>query len=283
MKPTPVRKWNSRSSVNIDRKQHQSQPDVRSTRSTSIGVNQTYTSSASLPSGNRVSTLLAAEQRRRQQRGFLIQNGDQTDSASSELAPTTLQSEEEEKNGILFVAAIIKSSPADEAGMKCGDIFVKFGVFTKATFSSLSKIPPLIRDSAGKIIPTTVLRRSSVGNGYFKTDIDLTPALWSDGGVLGIVLNTWPPPKPRPRKLGFVSKENQRVNTSKEVSPILKIHVGALPANLPLLSIQSRSTRGMPVVQPKFQPTSAQNHGRKSHRVSNSVANGPTTATLTFR
>jgi hypothetical protein len=114
-----------------------------------------YDHSPSLPSGNKVSSLLTAEMRRKQQRGYLIQNRERL---ATGLIGTHVAAEED-KAGILIVTSLIRSSPADEAGIKCGDVFVKFGDFTKSNFLSLSDVPPLIQNSPGKAISTVLLRR----------------------------------------------------------------------------------------------------------------------------
>jgi hypothetical protein len=102
--------------------------------------------------------------------------------------------------GFMYVCSIVKSSAADQGGLKCGDIIVQFGPFNKNNFGGLRDIPPFVHENVKTPISITVLRRSSckrgVTKGYKTLSLRATPAQWSEGAVLGCVLNTWPPPLP---------------------------------------------------------------------------------------
>jgi len=275
MRSSHLRKWNQpAASVDMDRLPVAYHPTP---------CNNSYQKSKALPnpspplnSGNRTSQLLNAELRRKQQRGFLIQSS--ANDPSDELACSTLITWVENQCGFLFVTAIIKSSPADDAGIRCGDVFVKFGEYTKATFSNLSEIPPLIRDSVGKTIPTTILRqvnKEDIGAGYVKIHVELKPAKWTSGGVLGFVLNTWPPPRPRPWKWKQGNKENRvnnPVQSSSSSIPVMR---------LPLLAVRPNPSQGLNASH-REQPNSREHFRKLQNRASNRYGTSRTTATLTF-
>lgn len=102
--------------------------------------------------------------------------------------------------GFMYVCSIVKSSAADQCGLKCGDIIIQFGPLNKTNWNGLRDVPPLVQENMKKVIPITVLRRSSTKRSSSKTykriSLRAIPAEWSEGAVLGCVLNTWPPPLP---------------------------------------------------------------------------------------
>jgi len=102
--------------------------------------------------------------------------------------------------GFMYVCSIVKSSAADQCGLKCGDIIIQFGPLNKTNWNGLRDVPPLVQENMKKVIPITVLRQSSFKRSSSKTykriSLRAIPAEWSKGAVLGCVLNTWPPPLP---------------------------------------------------------------------------------------
>lgn len=112
-------------------------------------------------------------------------------------------------DGFLVVTQLVKTSAADKAGLRVGDIFLKFGNITRESFPGLKSVANLVKQSANKTIPCIILRRVETedfggcpptkGSVLQKLKVEIIPLQSYDdyGGVLGAVLNTWPLPQIR--------------------------------------------------------------------------------------
>jgi len=126
-----------------------------------------------------------------------------SDNLSSSSGGESLQDMVDQK-GFMTCIQLIKSGPADQAGMKSGDVFTEFGNIAKESFEGLKSVANLVRRSANKTIQAVVLRRVTGGNKpkkrgakFRKIRLTLTPSYCHDtdgGGVLGAVINIWPIP-----------------------------------------------------------------------------------------
>jgi len=131
------------------------------------------------------------------------------------------------------VCSIVKSSAADQCGLRCGDIIIQFGHLNKMNWNGLRDIPPLVLENVKKVIPITVLRRTSCKRSNAKTykriSLRAIPAQWNEGAVLGCVLNTWPPPLPvhhptGPKLLPTLSPPLSRPATPQHRNPLTLSH-----------------------------------------------------------
>jgi hypothetical protein len=124
-------------------------------------------------------------------------------------------------DGVMVVLSIVRTSPAEESGLKCGDIVTRvslqpvaqapaflrwsagtktprtlsvclyalcvvaqFGPLSRETFRSLQQIVPLVKNHAGKPIPITVLRKAHYSNGGAGA-LHVGSAVGSNGSVVG--------------------------------------------------------------------------------------------------
>lgn len=109
------------------------------------------------------------------------------------------------KNGFLVCTQLVKTGAGDRAGLQVGDIFVQFGQMCKENFKGLKTLANFVRASGNQSIEAVVLRQMNEGNQrskrgatFKKIRLYLTPLNShdaDDGGVLGAVMNIWPPPK----------------------------------------------------------------------------------------
>ena len=77
------------------------------------------------------------------------------------------------------VDLISRTSPAETAGLKLGDVLIKFGSITKSNFTGLNAIGEVVRHSVGKSINITVKRNEQ------KIHLVLVPQEWGGRGLLG--------------------------------------------------------------------------------------------------
>jgi len=77
------------------------------------------------------------------------------------------------------VLVVCSGSPADEAGIKQGDLITKFGSVDSSNFTSLKSISDIVEQSRDKAISVWLLRDDQ----HIKTE--LTPRTWSGQGLLG--------------------------------------------------------------------------------------------------
>jgi len=109
-----------------------------------------------------------------------------------------------DQKGFMVCTQIVKNGGADIAGLKAGDIFIQFGNMTKDNFKGLKSVANFVRRSVNKAFEVVVLRQMNGRNQQKKYDdpfrkfrLELTPSYCHDtdgGGVLGVVINTWPVP-----------------------------------------------------------------------------------------
>merc|ERR1719285_127413 len=109
------------------------------------------------------------------------------------------------KDGFLVCTQLVKTGAGDRAGLQVGDIFVQFGQMCKENFKGLKTLANFVRASGNQSIEAVVLRQMNEGNQrskrgatFKKIRLYLTPLNShdaDDGGVLGAVMNIWPPPK----------------------------------------------------------------------------------------
>merc|ERR1712048_452151 len=102
-----------------------------------------------------------------------------------------------EQDGFLVVTQLVKTGGADQGGVVVGDIFTKFGLYTKADRPSLQHIANYVRGHANTPIEVVVLRKVAVdqnqgphrkkGAVFQKIRLELRPMSSQDadgGGVL---------------------------------------------------------------------------------------------------
>ncbi|GAB6028419.1 26S proteasome non-ATPase regulatory subunit 9 [Chamberlinius hualienensis] len=70
-------------------------------------------------------------------------------------------------------------SPADEAGLKVGDIICEFGSVNKRNFSSVQDIGSLVQHSVGRSVGLVILRDRK------KVNLSMKPRTWIGQGLLG--------------------------------------------------------------------------------------------------
>ena len=95
----------------------------------------------------------------------------------------------------MYVSSIVKDSPAQEAGLRAGDVIVEFGSLNKTNFENLSDALETVRTKS--VIYARVLRVNPQQQEEVVTlRLRLVPTAWTGGAVLGCVLNSWPPDFP---------------------------------------------------------------------------------------
>jgi hypothetical protein len=112
--------------------------------------------------------------------------------------------EEEELIGFLETLQVITNSSAWNAGLRQGDIFLKFGPFTKFNFSGhLEDLWRYVDELDGKPVECFIGRRLTGSGGVataprmrVKKKLVIYPQKWTHGNVLGFVVNSYPPPSP---------------------------------------------------------------------------------------
>ena len=81
--------------------------------------------------------------------------------------------------GFAAVDIVSRGSPAEEAGLKVGDVIVRFGSVTKSNFTGLGCVGEVVQHSANAGIRVEVVR----GGGT--EVVTLTPKRWGGRGLLG--------------------------------------------------------------------------------------------------
>jgi len=146
---------------------------------------------------------------RKQQAGETMEQ--QTQGGSGSITPPGLEYQPGSaasmvsKDGFLVCTQLVKTGAGDRAGLQVGDIFVQFGQMCKENFKGLKALANFVRASGNQSIEAVVLRQMNEGNQrskrgatFKKIRLYLTPLNShdaDDGGVLGAVMNIWPPPK----------------------------------------------------------------------------------------
>lgn len=86
-----------------------------------------------------------------------------------------------------LIDQVFRSSPAEEAGLKEGDLLVEFGSVDAENHANFSAIVQLVQDSVGRPIRVVVRRKEGTGSNY--VTLSLTPHTWSGRGLLGCHLS----------------------------------------------------------------------------------------------
>lgn len=86
-----------------------------------------------------------------------------------------------------LIDQVFRSSPAEEAGLKEGDLLVEFGSVDAENHANFSAIVQLVQDSVGRPIRVVVQRKEGTGSNY--VTLSLTPHTWSGRGLLGCHLS----------------------------------------------------------------------------------------------
>lgn len=101
------------------------------------------------------------------------------------------------------VTTLVKDSPADLAGVQCGDIIVQFGEHCTDNFQGLKTFAAYVGRLSGCTVAIRILRRMGwkgpTGNGRYEEVLDtlvlkVKVGRWFKRGVVGCVVNCWPPP-----------------------------------------------------------------------------------------
>jgi len=77
------------------------------------------------------------------------------------------------------VVVVCGGSPADEAGIKQGDLIARFGSVNSSNFTSLKSISEVVEHSENRTLPVTLIRYDR------SVRVNLTPKTWSGQGLLG--------------------------------------------------------------------------------------------------
>ncbi|XP_009861810.2 26S proteasome non-ATPase regulatory subunit 9-like [Ciona intestinalis] len=81
--------------------------------------------------------------------------------------------------GFATLDLVSRDSPAEEAGLKVGDVIIEFGSVTSRNFQSIREIGDVVKHSVGRGLNIVVKRGES------KLNILLTPHPWGGRGLLG--------------------------------------------------------------------------------------------------
>jgi len=105
-------------------------------------------------------------------------------SSIASVAPSTAASSSspssEQCAPLCSIGAVSESSPSESAGLKVGDLILKFGSVTQKSETVLQDISRVVRESENQVVDVEVLRGDGV-----KVSLKLTPAKWSGVGLLG--------------------------------------------------------------------------------------------------
>jgi hypothetical protein len=165
----------------------------------SLGSSRSLLSSPAPPRASLTMDAKELEQENRWQRGRSGHKSFKEVIAS----PTTAKQEHHDPFPFLETLQVVANSPSYNAGLRQGDLFIKFGPFTHRSFPGLEKLKEFIHKNGKKRIDCMIGRRVTGGDGMsaprmrVKKQIVLDPKDWSQGVVLGCVLNTYPAPVPR--------------------------------------------------------------------------------------
>jgi C-terminal processing protease CtpA/Prc len=124
-------------------------------------------------------------------------------SVTSSSSPASVSSgETNEPQPFLEVLHVIKNSAAWDAGIKKGDLILKFGKYSEDNFEGLKKLADCVNGLGESSVTIMVGRRmteSVIGDTVVtrmrvKKNIKVKPVKWEHGFVLGMVVNVYPPP-----------------------------------------------------------------------------------------
>jgi 26S proteasome non-ATPase regulatory subunit 9 len=122
-----------------------------------------------------------------------VENGDQRSfHALDEPVPVPTEALPQEKPTIYtqpfaMIDAVAASSPAQEAGLKEGDLVVEFGRINHTNHKSLMALGEIVPEAASnrKGIPVIVLRQAASLEERISTSVMLYPRPWEGRGMLG--------------------------------------------------------------------------------------------------
>ena len=77
------------------------------------------------------------------------------------------------------VLVVVNGSPADQAGVKQGDLVARFGSVTKDNFTNLKNVSDVAESSRNRSVEVVVIRA-----GVTKS-LKLTPCTWTGAGLIG--------------------------------------------------------------------------------------------------
>jgi 26S proteasome regulatory subunit N4 len=84
-----------------------------------------------------------------------------------------------------YISAVLKNSPAEEAGLIEGDGIYSFGNIKAYVSNPLEKIGALVRENENKEITLDIIRK----NNFSTITLKLIPHKWDGNGLLGCKLN----------------------------------------------------------------------------------------------
>jgi len=111
--------------------------------------------------------------------------------------PTAMEEEEagEEEGGtpkqpFALIDQVFRASPAEEAGLKAGDMLVTFGSVDTENHSNFTAIVNLVQNSVGRPVRVVVQRKGEEGgtgrsSSSRRVTLSLIPHTWSGRGLLG--------------------------------------------------------------------------------------------------
>ncbi|OQD82480.1 hypothetical protein PENANT_c021G01897 [Penicillium antarcticum] len=84
------------------------------------------------------------------------------------------------------VNSVVPGSPADQAGLKAGDVIRSFGNINWLNHERLSKVAETVQQNEGRPVSVKVSRTGSTGSSPSELDLQLTPRQnWGGRGLLG--------------------------------------------------------------------------------------------------
>lgn len=81
------------------------------------------------------------------------------------------------------IVLVSSNSPAQDAGLKNGDLIIAFGSVNKRNFTDISDIAGIVKHSQGSNVELVIIRNN------LKTRLLLKPKKWSGRGLLGCQIN----------------------------------------------------------------------------------------------
>ena len=100
-------------------------------------------------------------------------------SSTEPMEHTVLEAPRENLSPFAAINLVSSESPAEQAGLKIGDLIIKFGSVTKHNFTSLSDVGKIVQHSKGQTVSVTVRRDAHV------LKLSLVPNEWGGRGLLG--------------------------------------------------------------------------------------------------
>ena len=109
---------------------------------------------------------------------------DTSTTSTQHAAPATSSSVEPPETPFATVNTVESGSPANEAGLKPGDLIRRFGIANWSNHERLRKVGEVVQQNLNRPIPVKVLRKS--GSGDQELELRLTPRQgWGGRGSLG--------------------------------------------------------------------------------------------------